>query len=64
MLESEVIKEESTDRRRILPVFFPPPIITYLYFPYQLSIILAHEKTKAWFYSNVLVQRKTEFPVS
>ncbi len=54
MLNGKIMQEESVDNRRILPIFFPPPIITYLYFPFQLSIILAHKKTEAWFYTNYI----------
>lgn len=53
-LDGQIIKEEQSETKRVLPIFFPPPIVTYLYFPYQLSIILAHDKTKPWFFSNFI----------
>ena len=54
MLSGTIIQEEHTRERRILPIYFPPPIVTYLDFPFQLSILLAREKTRAWFYTNYI----------
>ena len=54
MSQGRIIAEEKTDYLHTLPIFFPPPIVTYLSFPFQLSILLAYEKTKAWYFSNYI----------
>jgi hypothetical protein len=54
MTEACILEELKTDYSHTLPIYFPPPIVTYLSFPFQLSILLAYKKTEAWYYSNYI----------
>jgi hypothetical protein len=42
------------NNEKMLPVFFPPPIVDYLHFAHYLSIILSNSKHENWFYANFI----------
>lgn len=49
-----IVAEVTEKNKKVLPVFFPSLIHTYLNYSYQLAVILAYPETYDWFFSNYI----------
>ena len=49
-----MLRKVQNNNEKILPTFFPAPIVNYLHFAHYLSIILSNNKHLNWFYANFI----------
>ncbi|MEJ2628097.1 MAG: hypothetical protein P8078_06040, partial [bacterium] len=66
-MEGKIIPGNSTKESCSLPIFFPPPVTTYLHHSIPLSVILTNPDAGGWFYTNYLqlctnMKNKPPFP--
>jgi hypothetical protein len=49
-----IIAKVSEKNRKVLPIYFPPLIHSYLNYSHQLAVVLAYPETYDWFFSNFI----------